>query len=146
MQETAKLCETFKQEAGRINYVTPTSYVELIMAFKSLLASKRAELANAKARYENGLEKINYSAGQIAEMQEELAVLKPGLEVKVGESEVLMEKVRGSPGPTLPHASHPAPSLHIYFCPSPSCSATRTCPPSSCALNQPVRSIHSSAV
>jgi hypothetical protein len=31
-------------EAGRINYVTPTSYLELITAFTTLLASKRAEV------------------------------------------------------------------------------------------------------
>ncbi len=33
-----------RHEAGRINYVTPTSYLELITTFTTLLASKRAEV------------------------------------------------------------------------------------------------------
>jgi dynein heavy chain len=34
----------FKAELGRIYYVTPTSYLELINTFKSLLAEKRKEI------------------------------------------------------------------------------------------------------
>ena len=59
-QDITTLSQRYKSEVGRINYVTPTSYVELIMSFKSLLAKKRDELSKAKARYENGLEKIAF--------------------------------------------------------------------------------------
>ena len=34
----------FREEVGRHNYVTPTSYLELISAFKKLLTQKRAEV------------------------------------------------------------------------------------------------------
>jgi hypothetical protein len=36
--------EAFKREAGRINYVTPTSYLELINTFCTLLAAKKSEV------------------------------------------------------------------------------------------------------
>ena len=43
-EDVRGLSEQYKREAGRINYVTPTSYLELITAFTTLLASKRAEV------------------------------------------------------------------------------------------------------
>ncbi len=33
-----------RREAGRINYVTPTSYLELITTFTTLLGTKRGEV------------------------------------------------------------------------------------------------------
>jgi hypothetical protein len=43
-QDVAELSEQFRREAGRINYVTPTGYLELITAFIHLLGTKRAEV------------------------------------------------------------------------------------------------------
>ena len=40
----------FLAQSGRHNYVTPTSYLELITAFTTLLAAKRAEVMAAKKR------------------------------------------------------------------------------------------------
>lgn len=37
-------------------YVTPTSYLELINAFKNLLEEKRKEIDGLRVRYENGYE------------------------------------------------------------------------------------------
>jgi len=36
--------DRFRNEAGRYNYVTPTSYLELISSFKKLLSQKREEV------------------------------------------------------------------------------------------------------
>jgi dynein heavy chain len=44
----------FQRELGRIYYVTPTSYLELISTFDKLLAQKRTEVANLRDRYGNG--------------------------------------------------------------------------------------------
>jgi dynein heavy chain, axonemal len=38
----------FDQQLRRKNYVTPTSYLELILAFKTSLAIKREEVKSAK--------------------------------------------------------------------------------------------------
>ena len=75
-EETVKLCKHFHQgtnklstdylhELGRHNYVTPTSYLELINAFKSLLGAKQDETLKAKRRYVVGLEKLAFAASQV---------------------------------------------------------------------------------
>ena len=55
----------FRNELGRYNYVTPTSYLELISSFKSLLGKKRGEIMKMKRRYEVGLEKLAFAASQV---------------------------------------------------------------------------------
>ena len=55
----------FKSELGRHNYVTPTSYLELISSFKTLLGNKRNEVMKMKKRYEVGLEKLAFAASQV---------------------------------------------------------------------------------
>lgn len=51
---TSESSVKFKNELGRIYYVTPTSYLELINTFKTLLADKRKEIMALKDRYGNG--------------------------------------------------------------------------------------------
>ena len=53
------------EELGRYNYVTPTSYLELIGSFKNLLGSKQDETMKAKRRYEVGLEKLAFASSQV---------------------------------------------------------------------------------
>jgi len=50
----------------RHNYVTPTSYLELIKTFKILLGKKRLELLTLKDRYVVGLEKLQFSEAQVS--------------------------------------------------------------------------------
>jgi dynein heavy chain len=49
----------------RRNYVTPTSYLELIKTFKRLLDKKRMEILTLKERYIVGLQKLEYSEQQV---------------------------------------------------------------------------------
>ena len=49
----------------RCNYVTPTSYLELIKTFKNLLNKKRLEILTLKNRYVIGLEKLEFSENQV---------------------------------------------------------------------------------
>lgn len=60
-------------------YVTPTSYLELIKTFKTLLNKKRLELLTLKDRYVVGLEKLEFSEKQISIMEVELKELAPKL-------------------------------------------------------------------
>jgi dynein heavy chain len=46
-----RLSTKFLNELGRHNYVTPTSYLELINSFKNLLQNKQDEISKAKRRY-----------------------------------------------------------------------------------------------
>lgn len=50
----------------RHNYVTPTSYVELILTFKTLLNRKREEVDTMKTRYLVGLEKLEFASSQVS--------------------------------------------------------------------------------
>uniref|UniRef100_A0A674AXZ6 Dynein axonemal heavy chain 12 n=1 Tax=Salmo trutta TaxID=8032 RepID=A0A674AXZ6_SALTR len=70
----------FLSELGRHNYVTPTSYLELIAAFRQLLTQKRDMVMKAKKRYTNGLDKLAFAESQVSEMKKELVDLQPKLE------------------------------------------------------------------
>uniref|UniRef100_A0A8C5CUF5 Dynein, axonemal, heavy chain 12 n=1 Tax=Gadus morhua TaxID=8049 RepID=A0A8C5CUF5_GADMO len=75
-----QLSHKFMSELGRHNYVTPTSYLELIAAFRQLLTQKRDTVMKAKKRYTNGLDKLAFAESQVGEMQMELIELQPKLE------------------------------------------------------------------
>ena len=55
----------FFEMMRRQNYVTPTSYLELIKTFKKVLGKKRTELWTLKDRYLVGLEKLMFSESQV---------------------------------------------------------------------------------
>ncbi|XP_063983101.1 dynein axonemal heavy chain 7-like [Diachasmimorpha longicaudata] len=74
---TQTLSEEFRIRLGRFNYVTPTSYLEMINTFKDLLHNKRKEIMLAKTRYEGGLDRLGSTQHQVTEMQETLKGLQP---------------------------------------------------------------------
>lgn len=49
----------------RHNYVTPTSYLELILTFKLFLKKKRDEIMALRNRYLIGLEKLEFAGSQV---------------------------------------------------------------------------------
>jgi len=55
----------YYMELKRHNYVTPTSYLELITSFKNLYDAKVQKITLQKNRYEAGLEKLDFAAGQV---------------------------------------------------------------------------------
>ena len=83
----------FDKERRRCNYVTPTSYLELILTFKSLLKGKKDEILNLKTRYEMGLGKLEFASSQVAVMQNQLTALRPQLLETSDETEKLMIKI-----------------------------------------------------
>ena len=89
-ESVANLSVAYLAEAKRNNYVTPTSYLELLGAFRSLLDVKRSEVSTAKSRYDVGLRKLNDTAESVAGMQQELTELQPKLVVAKKDAEELM--------------------------------------------------------
>eukprot|EP00946_MAST-07B_sp_MAST-7B-sp1_P002136 g2136.t1 len=89
-----KLSEEFKQTSKRINYVTPTSYLELIRSFQTSLGKVRGDLVQQRARYETGLEKLGFASSQVSEMQTELSAMLPGLEIAKKETAELMDMIQ----------------------------------------------------
>ena len=81
---TAVGAAKFESELGRIYYVTPTSYLELINTFKTLLAEKRAEIMALKNRYGNGYDCLIGTEEKVLTMKQEIIDLQPIL-VTTGE-------------------------------------------------------------
>ncbi|XP_051998583.1 dynein axonemal heavy chain 7 [Xyrauchen texanus] len=91
---TINLSAQFLSELQRYNYVTPTSYLELISMFKHLLQHRRDEVMKLKSRYEVGLQKLESAATQVSTMQLELEALQPQLVVaskKVDEMMIVIQ-------------------------------------------------------
>ena len=75
--ETAS--KAFYEMLRRHNYVTPTSYLELLSSFGKLIGRKRLELATKRDRLQVGLNKLSETKAMVSVMQEELVVLQPQL-------------------------------------------------------------------
>lgn len=78
-ESVRKISEDYYSSLSRRNYVTPTSYLELIQTFKDLLHKKRHEIQTLQSRYSIGVEKLDFASEQVAVMQEELVALQPEL-------------------------------------------------------------------
>jgi len=76
-QSVVQTSVRFKQELGRVNFVTPTGYLELIGTFTKLMRRKKAELTKLRGRTATGLEKLLATATEVAQLQEELTVMQP---------------------------------------------------------------------
>lgn len=92
-QGTINLSKKFLQSLSRYNYVTPTSYLELLLSYKSLLATKRNQVMTLKNRYSAGLEKIAFASEQVAKMQKELSDLQPQLVKTSKETEEMLVRI-----------------------------------------------------
>ena len=92
-QSVRTLSDKFYATLRRRNYTTPTSYLELILTFKSLLTKKQNEILVMKRRYTTGLEKLEFAASQVSIMQQELQELQPQLVETSKETDQLMVKI-----------------------------------------------------
>ncbi|KAF1322385.1 Dynein heavy chain, partial [Globisporangium splendens] len=86
--------DRFLKQLRRQNYVTPTSYLELIIAFKSFLARRRESVHAARTRYVVGLEKIHFAENNVSVMRKELEDLQPVLDKSKKGTDVLMAEIQ----------------------------------------------------
>jgi dynein heavy chain len=70
--ETLELSETYLKETHRTNYVTPTSYLDLMLIFQKLLDKQRNKLYDKKVSYETGIDKLIKTADAVTQMQHDL--------------------------------------------------------------------------
>jgi dynein heavy chain len=75
-----KVSDEFYKTVARKTYITSASYLELIKSFTILTNEKQKEILTTQKRYIGGLKKLLFAAEQIAEMQRNLANLRPQLE------------------------------------------------------------------
>lgn len=60
-QSVAEKSLQFKAELSRHNYVTPTSYLELLGLFSTMIKQKKTELSTQRNRTKSGLDKVKLS-------------------------------------------------------------------------------------
>ncbi len=63
---------TFLTELRRHNYVTPTSYLELLTMFRHILSEKKKEVEISIKRLKSGLDKLEDANKSVEEMQNTL--------------------------------------------------------------------------
>lgn len=85
--------EKFYRELGRKNYVTPTSYLEMLRSFKVLYKQTFVDITMQRDRYTTGLEKLEFAASQVSVMQKKLQDLQPQLKETSDETEKIMVKI-----------------------------------------------------
>ncbi|CAH0547855.1 unnamed protein product [Brassicogethes aeneus] len=77
-----KMTDRFYKEMKRHYYITPSSYLELIKLFKSLLTRRKDTINKTRDKIDNGLKKIYETNEVIDSMKETLIALEPELAKK----------------------------------------------------------------
>ena len=83
----------FKEEQGRYNYVTPTSYLELLSIFSKIFGAKKNELIQARKRTKTGLDKLLLTEKEVTKLREDLEQMQPLLEESVQEAISTMQTI-----------------------------------------------------
>lgn len=89
-----KLNLQFKKETKRINYVTPKSYLELLMSYKEIIKEKRNENFIAIERLKNGVQRLRDANEAVEKLQEELKEEEPELIKTEEEVKRMVEKIQ----------------------------------------------------
>jgi len=92
-QSVFDLSATFLAKERRHYYVTPTSYLELLLSYKEMLLERQTDVSTVKTRYIVGLEKLGATEDSVALMQEQLIALQPQLEAAKVETDAAMAAI-----------------------------------------------------
>nr|XP_015200901.1 PREDICTED: dynein heavy chain 6, axonemal [Lepisosteus oculatus] len=88
-----EMADQYFAELRRRYYTTPTSYLELINLYLSMLGEKRKQLVSARDRVKNGLTKLLETNELVDKMKVDLSALEPILKQKSIDVNALMEKL-----------------------------------------------------
>jgi dynein heavy chain len=72
-----QLAQKYQDQQKRFYYVTPTSYLVLIKAFKDLLDKKRKSIDTVIMKYDKGINQLANAKSEVGILQEKLVVLMP---------------------------------------------------------------------
>lgn len=87
---TTALSDKYKEQEKRYYYVTPTSYLVLIQAFKDLLEKKRIEIDSLVDKYDIGIKQLANANKEVDILKDKLIELMPKLQVAKKETEELI--------------------------------------------------------
>jgi dynein heavy chain len=79
-QSVERMSIRFRDELGRKNYVTPTSFFELLAAYGTILRNKRKSVSFAKNRLVQGLQVLEKAGIEIAKLSKQIEEMTPNLE------------------------------------------------------------------
>lgn len=80
-QSVERKSTEFKDQLNRSNYVTPTSFLELLTAYSTILKSKRKVIEFSKNRLVGGLLVLEKAGVEIASLQDHINKMAPDLAV-----------------------------------------------------------------
>jgi dynein heavy chain, axonemal len=96
----ARACRELHQSAEHLSaqlakqrhftYVTPTSYLELLLTYKLLLGTEREKTLRLRAGYERGVQKLLFTAAEVQKMRQDLKEKQPRLVEATRETDLLM--------------------------------------------------------
>ena len=90
-QSVERKVVAFREVLGRPSYVTPTSFLELLAAYATILRSKRKAVEWSKNRLVRGLEVLEKAGAEIATLKEQIDRMAPDLERTKKEVAATME-------------------------------------------------------
>jgi dynein heavy chain len=93
-QSVSNMSKRYLAELSRHNYVTPTSYLELLGTFQKLIKLKKTEISQMRSRTKIGLDKLLSTAEEVSKLREELETMRPMLEQAQVETEQTMEQIQ----------------------------------------------------
>eukprot|EP01012_Entosiphon_sulcatum_P032728 TRINITY_DN4157_c0_g3_i1.p1 TRINITY_DN4157_c0_g3~~TRINITY_DN4157_c0_g3_i1.p1 ORF type:complete len:4135 (-),score=940.22 TRINITY_DN4157_c0_g3_i1:62-12466(-) len=85
--------EEYYAELRRRNYTTPTSYLELLNSYLTMLEEQHNSLTDQTNRFQGGLDKLVQTGQLVDEMEKDLKNMQPILEQAAKETAVLMEQL-----------------------------------------------------
>lgn len=88
------ISERYLKELRRHNYVTPTSYLELLSMYKKITIEKNNRSNNLFKRFKDGLEKLRSSEEDVKKLEEKLRRDTPLLEEANKKTEALLEVLK----------------------------------------------------
>ena len=94
-QSVAKSSREYVEKLRRYNYVTPTSYLEILSTYKGVFLNKKAEIGTIKDRLTVGLNKMALAEGDVAGLQAKITEMQPILartQKEVNEMIIQIEK------------------------------------------------------
>lgn len=83
----------FLATARRYNYTTPTSYLELLRLYVSMLQQQRDIVSRRVARYRGGLTKLATTNALVADLQAKLVELQPVLTAAASDTAALLVRL-----------------------------------------------------
>lgn len=92
-ESVASISKSYFEEEGRSNHVTPTSYLELLQTFTSLLRQNNSNLKEGKKKFEQGLATLKKTEKEVEALQRMLEEKQPVLKKTQEDIKVNMKKI-----------------------------------------------------